>query len=467
MKKATFHTNYGKCWTSMSKGLAVAVVAMGLAAGSLCAAQETVLHTFINKSDGSFPFAGLTFDAKGNLYGTTDTGGSPEFGDGTVFELTPDASGGFTFKTIHAFSQAKGDGGNPAGSVVFDAAGNLYGTTSSGGIGGCGIVYELTPPATAGGAWTEIILHKFRGGNSDGCSTSGFVILDQAGDLFGATASGGGGVNNTFCNHGCGTVFKMTRNANGTFTENVIHRFTGENEDGRNPLGGLVFDKSGNLWGTTQVGGQSKSSTCGADDLCGTVFELTPNTNGTWTESTLFSFSDDSTGFNPVTNLVIDKEGNLYGTTVNGGNDLGGLVFKLTPEGSGKVTESIIHEFDGGTDGLNPFNGLTFDAAGNLYGAVQNGGGTTTVCVGGSVPIGCGVVYKLTPNATGTIWEETILYAFLGSTDGAEPLDDHVAVDANGDVFGSASAGGDFDVNKTGCPGNMPGGCGVIFEIQQ
>src|SRR5579863_1100325 len=210
--------NYGKCWTAMSKGLAMAAVAMGLATSSLCAAQETVLHTFINKSDGSFPFSGLTFDAKGNLYGTTDTGGSPEFGDGTVFKLTLNSSGEFTFQTIHAFSQAKGDGGNPAGSVVFDAAGNLYGTTSNGGNGtGCGIVYELSPPAT-GGQWRETILHKFNGGqqpNNDGYNSSGLLVLDQAGNLYGATASGGGGVNNIFCNHGCGTVFKMTRNGNG------------------------------------------------------------------------------------------------------------------------------------------------------------------------------------------------------------------------------------------------------------
>ncbi|HSY64693.1 MAG TPA: choice-of-anchor tandem repeat GloVer-containing protein [Terriglobales bacterium] len=457
--------NYMKYLTALSKCCAVAAVTMGLAASSLGAGSETVLHTFTNGSDGSFPFSGLTLDTKGNLYGTTDTGGGGEFADGTVFQLTPKAGGGFNFQTIHAFSQAKGDGGNPAGSVVLDAAGNIYGTTSNGQIGGCGIVYELSP--SKGGTYKETILHKFRG-NNDGCNSSGFVILDEAGNLFGATASGGGGVNNTFCNHGCGTVFELTKNANGTFTEKVIHRFTGKNEDGRNPLGGLVFDKSGNLWGTTQVGGHSHSSTCGGADVCGTVFELTPNANGTWTESTLFSFSDNSTGFNPVTNLVVDDEGNLYGTTVNGGPSLEGLVFKLTPEGNGKVTESIVHDFGGPccTDGVHPFNGLTIDAVGNLYGAVQGGGGTTTVCTGGFVDTGCGIVYKLTPNASKTTWEETILYAFFGESDGATPLDDHVAVDANGNVFGSASAGGDFDFNQTHCAGSHPGGCGVVFEVK-
>jgi uncharacterized repeat protein (TIGR03803 family) len=306
-----------------------------------------------------------------------------------------------------------------------------------------------------------------RGGNRDGCNSSGFVIFDEAGNLFGAIPSGGGGLNNTFCNNGCGTVFELTKLANGKFTEKVIHRFTGENADGRNPLGGVVFDKSGNLWGTTQVGGQSESAACGgASRLCGTVFELTPNTSGSWTESTLFSFTGNTSGTNPVTNLVIDQEGNLYGTTVNGGPSVEGLVFKLTPEGNGKFKESIVHDFGSGaccTDGVHPFNGLTIDAAGNLYGAVQGGGGTTTVCTGGDVDTGCGIVYKLTPNASKTAWEETILYAFFGESDGATPLDDHVAVDDKGNVFGSAAEGGDFNA---GCPGNQPGGCGVVFEVK-
>ena len=456
--------NYLKYLSALSKCCAVAAVSMGLAASSYGASQETVLHTFTNGSDGSLPFSGLTIDAKGNLYGTTDTGGTGEFADGTVFKLTPKAGGGFTFQTIHTFSQGAGDGGNPAGSVVLDAAGNIYGTTSNGQIGGCGIVYRLSP--TKSGTWKETILHKFRG-NKDGCNSSGFVILDEAGDLFGATVSGGGGLNNTFCNNGCGTVFELTKLANGKFTEKVIHRFTGENADGRNPLGGLVFDKSGNLWGTTQVGGHSQSSTCSSDRLCGTVFELTPNANGSWTESALFSFRDSTTGFNPITNLVIDEEGNLYGTTINGGRSLNGLVFKLTPEGNGKITESIVHEFGPCcTDGIHPSNGLTIDAAGSLYGTVQSGGGSTNVCTGGFVDVGCGIVYKLTPNASKTRWEETILYSFFGSSDGATPLDDHVAVDANGNVFGSAASGGDLDVNKTGCAGDHPGGCGVVFEVK-
>jgi uncharacterized repeat protein (TIGR03803 family) len=430
--------------------------------------QETVLHTFVNGSDGSAPSGGLTFDTKGNLYGTSSAGGVGEFADGTVFEMTPAAGGGFTFQTIHQFSQATGDGSNPSSALVFDAAGNLYGTTpNGGGTSDCGIVYELSPPTTTGGKWKETILHKLDpDGNTDGCNPSGSVIFDQAGNLYGATYKGGGGVSNFSCNNGCGTVFELTP-ANGKWTEKILHRFTGEGTDGQNPSSSPVFDQAGNLWGATYVGGDGDSSTCGDPDggvgVCGTVYELLPNANGTWSESTLYSFSDASTGFNPSTDLVVDQAGNLYGTTVNGGSALDGTVFKITPKGRGKVTETLIHQFAGEADGSFPFDGLTIDAAGNIYGTVDVGGGTAFTCTKDSGG-GCGIVYKLTPTSNGT-WNETILYSFLGSSDGAIPFNDHVAIDANGNVFGSASAGGDFNTGT--CAGNLPGGCGVIFEVQQ
>src|SRR5579863_10501983 len=174
---------YGKCRPAVSKGLTVAAVTVALVAGSRCAAQETVLHTFVDKSDGYGPGGGLTFNAKGDLFGTASFGREPASADGTVFELTPKAGGGFTFRTIHGFSQASGDGGNPSSAVVFDSEGNLYGTTPNGGAG-CGIVYELSPPATVGGEWTETILYEFNPqgmgigippGN-DGCNPSGRLI---------------------------------------------------------------------------------------------------------------------------------------------------------------------------------------------------------------------------------------------------------------------------------------------------
>jgi hypothetical protein len=460
--------NYGKCLTAMSKALAVAAVAMGLAASSLCAGQEVVLHTFTGASgnDSSFPNGGLTFNAKGDLFGTTSAGGAVGFADGIVFELSRKAGGGVTFQKIHQFSQASGDGGNPGSAVIFDTKGNLYGVTPNSG-NGCGIVYELSPPTSQGGEWTETILHAFAPTGNDGCNPSGLLIFDQAGDLFGGTFNGGGGLSNLFCSNGCGTTYKLHL-ANGKWTETILHRFTGEGTDGQSPTGGLAFDKAGNLWGTTAFGGAGDSSSCGDPNggvgTCGTVFELTPNAKGTWTESTLYSFVDPSTGWNPFSGLVLDKAGDLVGTTENGGSALQGTVFAITPTGNGKVTESLIHEFAGEADGTFPSTGLTVDAAGALYGVVAQGGGDAFKCKEDSGG-GCGIVYKLTPESDGT-WTETILYTFLGGADGAGPADDRLAIDAKGDVFGSAFDGGDFNVNQTGCPGDVPGGCGVIFAVK-
>jgi hypothetical protein len=256
------------------------------------------------------------------------------------------------------------------------------------------------------------------------------------------------------------------------WTETILHHFTGEgNPDGVSPSGGVAFDKAGNLWGATAFGGAGDSSTCGDPDgglgLCGTVFELTPNANGTvWTESTLYSFADASTGWNPFSGVILDQAGDLVGTTENGGSALQGTVFEVTPEGSGKVTESLIHQFDGEADGSFPQTGLTLGAAGSLYGVGFVGGGTAFVCTENSDG-GCGIVYKLTPGSDGT-WTETILYTFLGGADGAIPEDDVLAFGANGDIFGSAGAGGDFDFDKTSCAdfSNVPGGCGVLFELK-
>jgi hypothetical protein len=438
------------------------------------AGPETVLHTFTGVEGGSSEAPGsLTFNAKGDLFGTTSTGGVGEFADGTVFEMMPKAGGGFTLKTIHQFSQATGDGANPSSALIFDAEGNLYGVTPNGG-NGCGIVFEMSPPIAKGEPWTETFVHNFDGNGDDGCNPSGHLIFDAAGDLFGVTYNGGGGASGIFetlCSNGCGTAYKLHL-ADGVWTQTILHHFTGEGTpDGVSPSGGVAFDKAGNLWGATAFGGAGDSSTCGDPDgglgLCGTVFELTPNANGTWTESTLYSFVDASTGWNPFSGVIHDEAGDLVGTTENGGIALQGTVFEVTPEAGGKVTESLIHQFDGEADGSFPNIGLTLGAAGTLYGVTSTGGGTAFTCVENSGG-GCGIVYKLTPGSDGT-FTETILYTFLGGADGAEPGDDVLAFGANGEIFGSAAAGGDFDFNKTSCADfgeNQPGGCGVVFEVQ-
>jgi uncharacterized repeat protein (TIGR03803 family) len=444
--------------------VAVLVVTLILIPKSWAATRERVLHTF-NIATAGGPVSGLAMDANGNLYGTTRLGGlgSCTEGCGVVFKLTRNSKGGVTYSVIHSFVGFASDGGNPFGAPIVDTAGNVYGTTTDGGKAGCGVVYRLSPTAT--GKYQETILHsfnRFAKPNDDGCNPESYLVSDAAGNLYGTTNKGGsGGENGTFCSNGCGSVFKLAPNGDGTYTENVIHSFPGTkgNTDGQNPVGGLVFDSAGNLWGSTQAGGNGN----------GTVFELTPNSDGTYTESTLFMFTGASTGFDPNTDLVIDKAGNLYGTAVNGG--LGhGVVFKVTPQPGGGVKESIIHAFvlcntTVCPDGIFPFNGLTIDGNGTLYGTVDLGGGASNQCSTGTPALGCGIVYKLTPNAQGK-FTETILYRFQGFADGATPEDDRLVIDASGSIFGTTAEGG----NSTACPADgfgTPGGCGVVFEVTQ
>ena len=443
--------------------VAALAVTLILMPNSWAASSERVLHTF-NIATAGFPVSGLAMDANGNLYGTTLRGGPgtcPE-GCGVVFKLTKNSKGGVTYSILHAFVGFASDGGAPFGAPIVDSAGNLYGTTTIGGKGDCGIVYRLSP--VAGGKYHETVLHsfnRFAKRNDDGCGPESYLVPDAAGNLYGTTNTGGGGVSNTFCDNGCGSVFKLASNGDGTYTESVIHSFPGTkgNKDGRNPVGGLVFDSAGNLWGSTQGGGSVGD---------GTVFELTPNSDGTYTESTLYSFTGASTGFEPNTDLVIDKAGNLYGTATNGGPNKGnGVVFKVTPQAGGGVKESIIHTFPRCNarvcpDGVSPFNGLTIDANGTLYGTVDLGGGASDQC-GAPPAFGCGIVYKLTPNARGK-FTETILYRFQGFADGAKPEDDRLVIDASGNIFGTATEGG----NSIACHPNGefdPGGCGVVFEV--
>jgi uncharacterized repeat protein (TIGR03803 family) len=444
--------------------VAALAVTLILMPNSWAASREKVLHTFDIATAG-FPASGLAMDANGSLYGTTFRGGlgTCPLGCGVVFKLTKNNQGGVTYSILHSFVGFASDGGAPSGAPIVDNAGNVYGTATEGGKGDCGVVYRLSP--TAGGAYKEAILHsfnRFAKRNDDGCDPESYLVSDAAGNLYGTTnKGGGGGVNGTFCDNGCGSVFKLTPNGDGTYTESVIHSFPGTkgNKDGQNPVGGLVFDSAGSLWGSTQGGGSVGD---------GAVFELTPNSDGTYTESTLYSFTGASTGFEPNTDLVIDKAGNLYGTTTNGGLNHGnGVVFKVTPQAGGGVKESIIHTFNRCNlnvcpDGLFPFNGLTIDANGTLYGTVFLGGGAGTQC--GSPPnLGCGIVYKLTPNAQGKFTEK-VLYRFQGFADGALPEDDRLVIDASGNIFGTASEGG----NSIACHSSGefdPGGCGVVFEV--
>jgi uncharacterized repeat protein (TIGR03803 family) len=313
--------------------------------------SEQLLYSFKGVDDGSNPYAGLIFDAAGSLYGTTQTGGNL----GTVFKLTPNPDGSWTESVIHSFGAL--DGSFPVSGLIFDAAGNLYGTTQYGGISDFGTVFKLAP--NPDGSWTESVLHAFSGG--DGQYPYAGLIFDAAGNLYGTTAAGGA--------YGLGTAFMLIPNPDGSWTEQVIFSFGRRTQT---PYAGLVFDGAGNLYGTT-------TSNSG-DSRTGTVFRLSPNPDGTWAKHTLHTFKGTD-GAYPYAGLIFDNAGNLYGTTTYGGVFDEGTVFKLAPQPDGHWTFTRLHRFQAHL----PRAGLVMDAAGNLYGTTPYGGQEF------------GVVFRITP----------------------------------------------------------------------
>ena len=332
------------------------------------AGTETVLHSFTGGGDGAYPLAGLVQDAVGNLYGTTTAGGVENSACayaatcGVVFKLSPTA-----LTVLHSFNLS--DGASPFSVLIRDAAGNLYGTTYQGGAFGYGVVFKLSPSGT------ETVLHSFTGG-ADGAQPLAGLIQDPAGNLYGTTSSGGA--------HGNGVVFELIRCSSSPsgYDFKVLYSFTG-GADGANPGAGLIRDLAGNLYGT--AGGGGITSAC--DVGCGVVFKLAPS----GTETVLHAFTGYPTDGASPSGLIEDSSGNLYGTTGGGGTSAHGVVFKLSPSG----TETVLHSFTGGRGGAIP-NGLTQDAAGNLYGTAVEGGPKVSACPGN--PGTCGVVFKLTPN---------------------------------------------------------------------
>jgi len=377
----------------------LAVFTMTVFVTTACAATEKVLHNFGSSGkDGHKPLASLIFDASGNLYGTTSEGGSGiehcntgTGGCGTVFELTPKGGGRWTEKVLHSFKADGKDGYYPSGGLVFDASGNLYGTTYGGGVHGGGTVFELTPGA--GGNWTERLLHSFNN-DANGWAPGSTLTLDAAGSLYGTTIFGGV-LSCGYGGTGCGTVFELTSKAGEGWTEKVLRRFNGK--DGESPSTSVVFDASGSLYGTAALGGDL---TCGKGYGCGTVFKLTPKVGGRWAESVLHKFNaNGKDGTYPDAGLVVDASGNLYSTTYEGGAlscyyGYGcGTVFELTPTAGGGWTEKILHTFNNnGRNGSGPVATLIFDASGNPYGTTIRGGNQSC---GNSD--GCGTVFEITP----------------------------------------------------------------------
>ena len=457
--------NYKRVLGTATAALLI-IIAVFMLAPAAGAQSYKTLYKFRGGNYGGGPGGGLIFDKARNLYGVA---GGGAYGAGVVFRLTQNAKGVWVEKVLHEFTGGA-DGGGPNGNLIFDAAGNLYGTTLYGGGNSseygcwnvsCGVVFRLAPNSK--GVWIEKVLYNFCSltNCTDGASPMAGLIFDAAGNLYGTTAYGGG---RKYCSENldgsCGVVFELTPKANGRWKEKVLYHFKGSKvgADGGNPMAGLIFDQVGNLYGTTSAGGLGYY--CPAAHGCGTVFKLTPNSDGKWTESVLYAFTlgsdGGSNGFGSVSGLILDAVGNLYGTTPQGGYISGfysvceegcGVVFELTPNADGGWTESVLFEFcplKNCSDGLAPQAGVILDAAGNLYGTTPQGG-NPNYCINAD---GCGVVFELTP-ANGT-WAESVLHSFTDGKDGGVPSSG-LTFDAVGNLYGEASGGGT--------------GNGVVFEI--
>ena len=337
---------HASCWLAMAALIAFAAES-----------RERVLYSFCSQqgcADGAVPEGGLISDQAGNFYGTTYFGGQVTddcanygYPCGVVFKLAPDG----TETVLHTF--AGPDGGNPVAGLIADSTGNLYGTTIVGGSAGRGTVFKLAPDGT------ETVLHSFQGG-SDGSEPESALIMNRRGDLFGTTPLGGSSAQCNGNSDGCGTVFEVKSGGN----EKVLYAFTG-GADGGVPIAGLV-EKSGNLYGTTETGGASCE---GFTQGCGTIFKLAAD----GTETVLYAFAGGSDGAVPLGTLIADKNGNLYGTTELGGGGVGcsgcGTIFRLAPDGA----ETVLYAFQGGSDGAFPYAGLIADKAGNFYGTTNAG----------------------------------------------------------------------------------------------
>jgi uncharacterized repeat protein (TIGR03803 family) len=433
------------------------------------AAKETVLYSFQNTPDGSNPAGRVATDKSGNLYGTTWYGGTLANGCGgycgIVFELSPPSSqgGAWTENIIYNFQGVNvGDGDFPHGGLIWSEGGKLYGTTAYGGTGdcvllggkvGCGTVYELTPPATTGGAWTEAVIYSFQGGK-DGYWPEGELVSDDKGNLYGGTFYGGGyGV----CDGGiypyCGTIFELSppTTQGSVWTEKVLYSFK-NGTDGANANGSLVLDSQGALFGTTMFGG-SPGCLSSSGRGCGVAFQLTPPMHGekSWTYTVIHSFSPNPPdGAAPYAGLIFDKSGNLYGTTYAGGDAWSGhagTVFELSPPSvSGQPwTETTLCNFGEGRTGSNPYGGVVFDGDENLYGTASNLGNYLA-----------GTVFQLKrPTENGSAWTLNILHAFERSPDAATPTGTLIW-GKEGKLYGLTALGG---------TGNCIGGCGTVYEI--
>jgi uncharacterized repeat protein (TIGR03803 family) len=392
-------------------------------------AQYQTLYSFKGGADGALPAAALLTDKTGALFGSTQSGGGKNFG--TVFKLTPTGSG-YAESVLHGFKGGTGDGAWLVANLIEDNAGTLYGTTLDGGLRadvngctgnsayqGCGVVFELTP---AHSSYVEHIIYRFRGSANgyDGYFPYGGLIADASGDLYGTTTFGGSSAL-------LGSVFKLSPTGSKPgYTESIAFAFPVQSKppyyaDGLGPTGSLLADGSGAFYGTSPIGGDCPYHFY----ACGIVYKLTPSASG-YAETVLYSFKGAADGWWPLTGVVADGSGALYGTTEYGGPADQGTVFKLTPSASG-YTESILHAFSG-KDGALPAGGLLLDKSGALYGTTSSGGAANE-----------GTIFKLA--GSGTRYVHSVLYSFKGGTDGAQPLAGLITC-TTGTLCGTTVAGG-------------------------
>jgi len=389
--------------------IAIAMIAFAavIASPAMQAQTLTVLHNFTGGGDGNEPLAGVTFDQQGRIYGTTYEGGSNQ--EGMVYRLVREG-GGWVLSPIYSFGPPQsGDGNEPLARVVFGPDGLLYGTTSEGGTEDYGTVFSLQPPAsactTALCPWRETVLYNFTFNEGGVYPGYGDLVFDRAGNIYGTTFNSSAGG---------GVVFKLTRSGS-SWTESVLWHFTG-GEDGSYPVSGVIFDNAGNLYGTTSDGGSGDG---------GTVYELSPTQSG-WTETTLYSFGELNVGVGDGS-LIWDAHGDLFGISGDPFGAGDSAAYELTPQ-NGSWSFTQLQEFGNGSTG--PVAAPTFDSLGNLYGPLPSGGN------------GYGEIFKLTPS--GNQWLYSSFYQFEtchNQGNGCSPVG-AVTFDANGNMYGTTEAGG-------------------------
>lgn len=413
---------------------------------------ETLIYAFQSEADGMWPTSSLVIDRLGNLLGTTSRGGSSEdYGFGTVFKLVPGSNGQWTKSTLYQFSAGSGPQ-DPVGSIL-DSSGNLYGASEGGGQG-WGTIYELTPGS--GGSWSVKVLHSFDGG--DGAYPGAGLVLDSSGNLYGTTLQGPG----VACSYtGCGVVFELSPQTGGNWSFQDLYIFEG-GPDGAVPEAALNLDAAGNLYGTTESGGDLFGYQCYE---CGTVFELFHGSTDTWTEQVLFRFNEQMSisgeptfpiGGASVGSLIFDKAGNLYGTNPLGGpRNSYGTVFELTQNGHGQWMPKVLNVFGQKLDGTGPGAALSSGEGGVFYGTTPTGGVPNGTCAE-IYSLSCGAVFEVEQSKEG--WKEKLLYSFAAGLDGATPTAS-VAGDGLGNLYGTTTAGG------KGCSTSHLPGCGTVFEL--